>query len=91
MGNAKSSTVIRRSVAIPRALAVELEALIPAAERPSFNGLVLTALKAYLKAERRRAFAAEMARMAADPEIQREIKAIDREFRCTEMDGLEGL
>jgi hypothetical protein len=32
--------------------------------------------------------AAEAARMAADPEIQREIAAIDREFRCAEMDGL---
>jgi len=88
MGGAKEGAVIRRSVAIPRALAAELEALIPAAERPSFNGLVLTALKAYLKAERRRAFIADLERMAADPDVQREFRAIDLEFRCTEMDGL---
>jgi hypothetical protein len=29
--------------------------------------------------------------MARDPQIQREIKAINEEFACTEMDGLENL
>ena len=30
----------------------------------------------------------ELAAMAADPDIQREMRAIDREFRASEMDGL---
>jgi hypothetical protein len=31
----------------------------------------------------------ELAEMAADPDIQRELREIDEEFRVTEMDGLE--
>ena len=31
----------------------------------------------------------ELAAMAADPDIQRELRAIEEEFRGTEMDGLE--
>lgn len=31
----------------------------------------------------------ELARMAADPEIQRELREIEQEFSGTEMDGLE--
>jgi len=30
----------------------------------------------------------DLAAMAADPEIQRELKQIDEEFRCTEGDGV---
>jgi hypothetical protein len=33
----------------------------------------------------------ELAAMAADPEIQRELRAIEAEFRITEADGLEAL
>lgn len=33
-------------------------------------------------------FGAEMIEMAADPEIQHELREIDRDFRITEMDGL---
>jgi hypothetical protein len=32
---------------------------------------------------------AELAAMAADPEIQRELRAIEEEFRVAEVDGLE--
>lgn len=31
---------------------------------------------------------ADLAAMAADPDVQREIKEIEAEFMCTEMDGL---
>ncbi len=31
-----------------------------------------------------------LAAMAADPEIQRELRAIEQEFAITELDGLEG-
>lgn len=33
----------------------------------------------------------QLADMAADPDVQRELRAIDREFRGTEMDGLENM
>jgi hypothetical protein len=36
-------------------------------------------------------FETHLAAMAADPDIQREIEAINREFSGTEMDGLENL
>ena len=38
--------------------------------------------------EDERALSAAAAEMAADPQIQREIADINREFRTTEMDGL---
>lgn len=88
MAGANSSAIIRRSIAIPRALVDELNAVVTETERVSFNRLVTAALKAYIKARRRQAFIADLERMAADPEVQREFRAIDREFRCTEMDGL---
>ncbi len=34
-------------------------------------------------------YARQVAAMAADPEIQREIAAINVEFACTDMDGLK--
>jgi hypothetical protein len=37
------------------------------------------------------AFRADLAAMAADPDIQREITQIEREFRVTENDGLSEL
>lgn len=33
--------------------------------------------------------AVELSTMAIDPEIQAEIRAMDQEFACTEMDGLQ--
>ena len=37
------------------------------------------------------AFEKQLAAMAADPEIQRELRKIDEEFAVTESDGLESL
>jgi hypothetical protein len=37
----------------------------------------------------RSAPADDLTAMAADPDIQRELREIDEEFRATEMDGLE--
>jgi hypothetical protein len=31
----------------------------------------------------------DLVAMSADPEVQRELRRIDEEFRCTEADGLE--
>jgi hypothetical protein len=36
-----------------------------------------------------RSAADDLAAMASDPDIQRELQEIDEEFRATEMDGLE--
>jgi len=88
MTDAKKPATVRRSIAGPRELFEELEALAPPGERENMNRLILTAIRRYIAELKGRAFAEEMARMAADPDIRREIKAIDREFRATEMDGL---
>jgi hypothetical protein len=89
MADAKKSATVRRSIAGPRELFEELETLAPPAERKNMNRLILMAIRRYIAELKGRAFAEEMARMAADPDIRREIKAIDREFRVTEMDGLK--
>jgi hypothetical protein len=91
MANTKKSATVRRSVAGPRELFEELMALVPPEERTNMNQAILAAIRHYTEELKQRAFAAEMARMAADPEIGRELKAIDREFRKAEPDGLEGL
>ena len=39
---------------------------------------------------RREAWEADVAAMAADPEVQRELSRINAEFGTTETDGLEG-
>ena len=38
-----------------------------------------------------RAFEQQIARMAVDPDVQRELVEIDQEFAVTELDGLEKL
>ena len=89
MAGAKKSPTVRRSIAGPRELFEELMALASPGERENMNRVILTAIRRYIEELKNRAFAEEMARMAADPEIRREIKAIGREFRATEMDGLK--
>jgi hypothetical protein len=86
---AKKPATVRRSVAGPRELFEELLALAPPAERKNLNRVILTAIRRYIEELKGRAFAEEMARMAADPEIKREVKAIGREFKAAEMDGLK--
>ena len=41
------------------------------------------------KTDRKRDFEKELESMASDPEIQRELKTIEKEFAFTEGDGLE--
>jgi len=89
MPGAKKAATVRRSIAGPRELFEELMALAPEAERKNMNRVILTAIRRYIEELKSRAFAEEMERMAADPEIRREIKAVDREFKATEMDGLK--
>jgi hypothetical protein len=89
MSGAKKSATVRRSVAGPRELFEELMALVPPEESTNVNRAILTAIRHYIEELKSRAFAEEMARMAADPEIKREVKATGREFKATEMDGLK--
>ena len=41
------------------------------------------------RAERENDFDAKLLEMASDPQIQRELKDIERDFRVTEFDGLD--
>ena len=79
---------IRRSVFLPSDLVAEAVESAPDELKGNFNRLVRTALEEYIKSQKARSFAEEMKAMAADPDIQREVTAIDREFAQTEMDGL---
>lgn len=89
MPGAKKAATVRRSIAGPRELFEELMALAPEAERKNMNRVILTAIRRYIEELKNRAFAEEMERMAADPEIRREVKTIGREFKAAEMDGLK--
>ena len=89
MSGAKKNATVRRSIAAPRELFEELMALVPPAERGNMNRVILTAIRRYVEELKNRSFAEEMARMAADPEIKREVKTIGREFKAAEMDGLK--
>ena len=81
-------TSVRRSVFLPSDLVAEAVESAPDGLKENFNRLVRTALEEYIESQKSRAFADEMRTMAADPDIQREVTAIDREFAQTEADGL---
>jgi hypothetical protein len=80
--------IVRRSIALPKALVDEVTAVAPAQLRQNFNRLVSTALHAFLEGQRAKAFEAEMQAMAADPQIRAGCKAIEREFAQAASDGL---
>ena len=83
------SHTVRRSVAIPSALVEEALDVAPASAKQNFNRLVRFALQEFVAKKKEEAFAAEMARMARDPQIQKENRRINRDFAATEMDGLD--
>ena len=85
----RASTIVRRSVALPRPLVEEVMAAATPAARHNLNRLVVTALREYVAARKARAFHEAVARMAADPAIQKECAAIAREFAPAESDGLD--
>ena len=74
------STVVRRSVVLPRKIVEEVEAQAPADLQGNWNRLVRTALEFYVHERKRLAFAGSMARMADDPEIQAVSRRIGDEF-----------
>ncbi len=83
---AKSNTV-RRSVALPRRLVEEASSLAGPELRHNWNRLVTIALQEFA-ARRQMAFVQAMERMAADPALRSECRAISREFRRADADGL---
>ncbi len=61
--------------------------LLPADEQLTLISRVAERLSR--RQDARSDFGDRMIEMAADPEIQREIREIERDFRITEMDGLD--
>ncbi|MBI2821935.1 MAG: hypothetical protein HYX74_06900 [Acidobacteria bacterium] len=79
---------VRRSVALPHSLVDEVSALASPELRNNFNRLVRLALQEFVDRRKKRAFAEQMAQMAADPAIQAECARISHEFAAAEADGL---
>ena len=88
MKRAKTSAIVRRSVALPRTLVEEVSNVAPAQLRDNFNRLVSTALREYIEFHRNKEFQQAMQEMAADPQIQAECSTINREFAQFDPDGL---
>jgi hypothetical protein len=80
--------IIRRSVAIPSQLVEEIHNVTEPELRTNFNRLVITALREYSLRKKHEAFESQMALMAADPGIRREMGQISVEFSAAECDGL---
>lgn len=85
---ANPPATLRRSFALPNRLVEAARELSDPDLRDNLNRLVTVALEEYVTRRKRDAFKAEMATMAADPEIQAEIARIQGEFSGAEMDGL---
>ena len=83
-----ASRIVRRSFALPRHIVTEATAVAPAELQTNLNRLVTTALEEYTATRKRRAFAAAMAAMAADPAVTRVSGDLLAAFRMTETDGL---
>ena len=71
-----------------RRLVEEVTSVAPPELKRNWNRLVTTALEEFARARRRKEFESSMARMAADPAIQKECAAIQRVFARTESYGL---
>lgn len=84
----KQSPTVRRSVALPPDLVEEARRAAPYELKDNFNLLVREALKEYVARRRREDFAAEMARMATDPQIQKASQGLMEDFESTLADGL---
>lgn len=80
---------VRRSVALSRQLVDEVTAVAPPELRQNLNRLVSLALQEYAAARKARAFEEAMARMASDPAMRTECRAIAGEFAVTDGDGLK--
>jgi metal-responsive CopG/Arc/MetJ family transcriptional regulator len=84
----RPSTVVRRSVALPRQLVEEAASLAPRELRGNWNRLVREALEQFIIQCKRRRFAESMAEMAKDPQAMALNRQISEEFSVTDSDGL---
>ena len=84
----KIPKTVRRSVALPRHLIEEANAVAPAELGQNLNRLVTVALQEFAARRKALAFEAAMAQMAADPPFRTECASIEKDFRVTEADGL---
>lgn len=82
------SSVVRRSVALPRTVVQEATAIAPPELSGNFNRLVGTALKLYVDVLRERRIDEEMVAMGKDPHVLAECRRINAEFAETDADGL---
>lgn len=83
-----SSNTVRKSVALPRGLLEEVNAVAPKELRENFNRLVITALGEFAKERRARRFCDEVARMAQDPQVVADSAATYRALSGADADGL---
>lgn len=88
MKSRRESSVVRRSVALPRQVLADAVGVTAPELRDNFNRLVIVALQEYIRRRREHAFEQSMAEMAADPAIKYESTAVADEFKVAEGDGL---
>lgn len=84
---ARHST-IRRSVALPGALVAKAMAAAAPDPRRNLNRVVRMALEEYVQRRRQMEFDDAMKRMASDPQVRAETRAIASEFLSAEQDGI---
>ena len=83
-----ASSVVRRSVALPRSVVEAAAAAAGPELRENFNRLVVVALEEYVRRRKEREFSQAMSEMAADPGIQYESTVISEGLAHTDDDGL---
>jgi hypothetical protein len=79
---------VRKSIQAQAGLIKEFLACAKEAGAKNFNQAVKLAMEAFIADHRNRAIEEGLKRMAADPVIQDEFKAIQAMFRVAEGDGL---
>ena len=83
-----ASTVVRRSVALPKTLVQEAAAVAPPELRGNWNRLVRTALELYVDELRERRIDEQIIEMGKDPHVLADCRRINAEFAQTDADGL---
>ena len=91
MKNAKKthvSSVVRRSVALPKTLVQEAVAASPPELRGNWNRLMRTALERYVDELRERHIDEQILEMGKDPHVLADCRRMNAEFAQTDADGL---
>jgi hypothetical protein len=90
MKSQSRSSLVRRSIALPRELVDEAKSVAPSEIGDNFNRLVIIALENFTAQRKKRTFEETMNQMGSDPEILAECRIINKKFLKTEKDGLNG-